>query len=121
MKALTANRLTDGEVVFWKDGAWVERFGDAQLFTPEQAAEAEAAEAHGKNQPTVVVDAYLIDLIQSDGLWAPLSYRERIRALGPTNRLDHGKQTEGGAVVDALVHAHGAARSTGRVNLIKRK
>ena len=31
MKALTANRLTDGEVVFWKDGHWVERFADAQL------------------------------------------------------------------------------------------
>lgn len=119
MRAVTANRLSDGEVVFWNKGEWVERFADAELFNePEQA---EAAEAHGKNQPTVVIDAYLIDLVESDGLWAPLSYRERIRALGPTNRLDHGKQTEGGAVVQALAHAHGAARSTGRVNLIKRK
>ena len=25
MKALTANRLTDGEVVFWKSGQWVTR------------------------------------------------------------------------------------------------
>jgi hypothetical protein len=119
MKAVTANRLTDGEVVFWKQGEWVERFADAELF--DDAEKAEAAEAHGKNQPKVVIDAYVIDLIESEGLWAPLSYRERIRALGPTNRLDHGKQTEGGAVVDALSHAHGAARSTGRVNLIKRK
>ena len=45
---------------------------------------------------------------------------ERIRALGPTN-LFHGKQTEGGAVVEALLHAHGAARSNGRVDLIRRK
>ena len=119
MKALTANRLIDGEVVFWKSGAWVEQFGDAQLF--DDAAEAETAEAHGKAQPTVVVDAYLIDLTDSEGLWAPVSYRERIRALGPTNRTDHGKQTEGGAAVEALQHAHGAARSSGRVNLIKRK
>ena len=119
MKALTANRLIDGEVVFWKSGQWVERFADAELF--DDAAAAEAAEAHGKNQPTVVIDAYLIDLIDSEGLWAPLSYRERIRALGPTNHQTHGKQAEGGAVVEALQHAHGAARSTGRVNLIKRK
>lgn len=119
MKALTANRLIDGEVVFWKDGAWVEQFGDAQLF--DDPAEAEAAEAHGKSQPTVVVDAYLIDLTDSQGLWAPVSYRERIRALGPTNHVDHGKQTEGGAAIEALQHAHGAARSSGRVNLIKRK
>ena len=118
MKALTANRLADGEVVFWKAGDWVERFGDAELFGDDSVAE--AAEAHGKNQPTVVVEPYLIDLTESEGLWAPVSYRERIRALGPTN-LNHGKQAEGGAAVEALQHAHGAARSKGRVDLIKRK
>lgn len=120
MKALTANRLADGEVVFWNDGRWVERFADAQLWAADDPAAVEA-EAGGKNQPTVVVDVYLIDLIESEGVWAPLSYRERIRALGPSNHLQHGKQAEGGAAIEALQHAHGAARSTGRVNLIKRK
>ena len=119
MRALTANRLTDGEVVFWRKGQWVEQFGDADLFAPDDPA-GEAAEGHAKNQPTVVVEPYLIDLVESAGLWAPLSYRERIRALGPTN-LNHGKQTAGGAVVTALQHAHGGARSKGRVDLIKRK
>src|SRR6476620_7947398 len=118
MKALTANRLTDGEVVFWKAGQWVTRFADAELWADDDPAGTEA-EGAGKAQPLVVVDAYLIDLIESEGLWAPLSYRERIRALGPTNHLHHGKQAEGGAVIEALQHAHGAARSTGRVNLIK--
>lgn len=118
MKALTANRLADGEVVFWKQGDWVERYADAELFDDDAAAE--AAEAHGKNQPTVVVEPYLIDLTEADGVWAPVSYRERIRALGPSN-LNHGKQAEGGAVIEALLHAHGAARSKGRVDLIKRK
>jgi hypothetical protein len=118
MRALTANRLIDGEVVFWNAGQWVERFADAELFG--EAAPAEAAEAHGKSQPTVVVDPYLIDLTDVEGIWAPVSYRERIRALGPTN-LNHGKQTEGGAVVEALLNAHGGARSKGRVDLIKRK
>lgn len=120
MKALTANRLADGDVVFWKDGQWVERFADAQLFADDDPAGLEA-EGHGKSQVTTVIDVYLIDLIESEGLWAPLSYRERIRALGPTNHLHHGKQAEGGATIAALQHAHGAARSTGRVNLIKRK
>jgi hypothetical protein len=119
MKALTANRLIDGEVVFWKGGRWVERFADADLFADDDPA-GEAAEAHAKNQPTVVVEPYLIDLMASEGLWAPVSYRERIRALGPSN-LNHGKQTEGGPAIQALLHAHGAARSTGRVDLIKRK
>ena len=119
MRALTGNRLTDGEVVFWKAGQWVERFADADLFESDDPA-AEAAEAHAKNQPTLVVEPYLIDLIESEGLWAPVSYRERIRALGPSN-LHHGKQTEGGAAIEALLHAHGGARSKGRVDLIKRK
>ncbi len=119
MRALTGNRLTDGEAVFWKAGAWVERFADAELFAAEDAAE--TAEGHAKTQQTIVVDPYLIDLVESEGLWAPVSYRERIRALGPTNHPTHGKQAEGGAAIEALQRAHGAARSTGRVNLIKRK
>jgi hypothetical protein len=119
MKALTANRLADGEAVFWNRGAWVERFAEAELFA--DAATGEAAEAHAKNQQTVVVDPYLIDLIESEGLWAPLSYRERVRALGPTNHPHHGKQASGGADIEALKHASGAARSTGRLDLIKRK
>jgi Protein of unknown function (DUF2849) len=119
MRALTANRLADGEAVFWKDGRWVERFADAQLF--EGQDEAESAEASAKTEQTVVVDPYLIDVITAGETWAPLSYRERIRCLGPTNHTQHGKQAEGGADIEALVHAEGAARSSGRVNLIKRK
>jgi len=119
MKALTANRLTDGEVVFWKRGGWVERFADAEIFDDEAAAE--AAEARARAETRVSVDPYLIDVIEADGGPAPLSYRERLRALGPTNKPDHGKQAAGGTDIDRLVHAHGAARSTGRVNLIKRK
>ncbi|MBW8813989.1 MAG: DUF2849 domain-containing protein [Caulobacterales bacterium] len=119
MKALTANRLADGEAVFWNQGQWVPRFKDAQLF--EDAAVAETTEGEAKSQQTVVVDPYLIDVIQSEGLWAPLSFRERIRALGPSNHPQHGKQALGGDDIAALQHAHGAARSTGRVNLIKRK
>jgi len=119
MKALTGNRLADGEVVFWKDGRWVERFAEAQFFADEEAAS--AAEGEAKAQGTTVVDPYLIDLIESEGLWAPLSFRERVRCLGPTNHPQHGKQADGGEDIESLRQAHGAARSSGRVNLIKRK
>ncbi|MDE2487373.1 MAG: DUF2849 domain-containing protein [Alphaproteobacteria bacterium] len=119
MKALTGNRLADGEAVFWKDGRWVDRFVDAHLF--QNDAEAAEAEAGARTQGTIVVDPYLIDLIDSDGLLVPLSFRERLRALGPTNHPCHGKQAAGGEDIAALQQAHGAARSTGRVALIKRK
>jgi hypothetical protein len=119
MKALTGNLLADGETVFWSRGQWVSRFRDAELFDDD--AQAEGAEASAKSQQTIVVDPYLIDVIESEGLWAPLSFRERIRALGPSNHPQHGKQAAGGDDIAALKHAHGAARSTGRVALIKRK
>ena len=120
MKALTGNRLTDGEAIFLdRSGAWAERFAEADLFEDDEAAL--AAEAHAKTQITVVVDPYLIDVIPSDNGWAPLSFRERVRALGPTNKPEHGKKTEGGEAIEALLHAHGAARSKGRIELIRRK
>jgi hypothetical protein len=119
MKALTGNRLGDGEAVFLGHaGDWVPRFADAELFENDDAAL--AAEAHAKTQITVVVDPYLIDVIASDDAWAPLSFRERVRALGPTNKPEHGKKTEGGEAIEALLHAHGVGRSTGRIDKIRR-
>ena len=119
MRALTANRLADGETVFWNAGRWVDRFIDAQLF--EDRDQAEAAEAQAKAALTVVVDPYLIDVMRAGDIWAPVSFRERIRCLGPSNHPQHGKQADGGHDIEALAHATGAARSSGRVNLIKRK
>ena len=120
MKALTGNLLGDGEAVFLgHSGEWETRFADAELFDDEEKAL--AAEARAKTQITVIVDPYLIDVIPSDNGWAPLSYRERVRALGPTNKPEHGKKTEGGEAIEALLHAHGAARSKGRIELIRRK
>jgi hypothetical protein len=119
LKALTANRLVEGDVVFWSQGQWVEQFIDAELFTEE--APAEAATSAAKTQTRKVVDAYLIDVTRTEAGAAPVSYRERLRALGPTNELGHGKQAVGGAAIAALSAASGAARSTGRLDLIRRK
>jgi hypothetical protein len=119
MKALTANRLIDGEVVFWSHGRWVERFGEAELFADDLPAD--EAEGKAKSQPTVVVEPYLIEVAQTAEGAAPMAYRERLRALGPTNTPQHGKQAEGGHDIEVLVHAAGVARSGGRLNLIKRK
>ena len=119
MKALTGNLLDDGEAVFLgHDGQWAARFADAELFEDDDAAL--AAEAHAKTEITVVVNPYLIDVVPAEHGYAPLSYRERVRALGPTNKPEHGKKTEGGEAIEALLHASGAARSAGRLAKIKR-
>ena len=119
MKALTGNRLDDGEAIFLgHEGEWAPRFADAKIFDDDDAAM--AAEAHAKSQGTLVVDPYLIDVIPADHGYAPLAFRERVRALGPTNKPEHGKKTEGGEAIEALLHAQGAARSKGRLDKIRR-
>jgi hypothetical protein len=118
MKVLSANSLTTGEVVFWDAGRWSVRFADGEHFESDDAANAALAAAEA--QSTIVVGAYLIDVEDMDGHWVPVSFRERLRALGPSNHTQHGKQADGDADVEALVAATSAARSTGRIKLIRR-
>ena len=95
MKALTGNRLEDGEAVFLGHGQWVARFADADLFDDDDAAL--AAEAQAKTEQTIVVDPYLIDVMPSDNGYAPLSYlRAGAGRWGPRTSPEHGKKTEGG-------------------------
>ncbi|TWA68054.1 uncharacterized protein DUF2849 [Azospirillum brasilense] len=93
LKAITANRLRDGEVIFLAPGSgWVERLDDAALFedaAAETALAAAKAQAEGEQ---FAVDVYAFDLRVVDGQRVPVKTRERIRALGPTVRIDLGKQ-----------------------------
>ncbi len=118
MKVLTANDLKSGEVVFWNGGRWAVRFHDGERFDDDDAAAPALAAAEG--QPKLVVAPYLIDVEQVDGHWFPIAFRERLRALGPTNHPQHGKQADGDADVEALRAVTASARSAGRVKLIKR-
>ena len=118
-QALTANRLSDGEVVFGGEGGWVEKFSQATLYSDR--AEADAVLEDAKGQVTTIIDPYLIDISLENGQPVPIALRERVRALGPTIHPDMGKQTEGGPVIEAITAAHGVARSAGRLGLIRRK
>jgi hypothetical protein len=96
MKVLTANRLTDGEAVWFADGAWVELIGSADVVSDkdgEARLEAIGKAAYDNNE---VVDVNLIDVDVVDGRIVPQRLRERIRAAGPTNRVDLGKQARPG-------------------------
>lgn len=93
MKILTANRLTDGEAVWYAaDHSWAETIDNAEI-ARDKAAEANL-EAVGKAayDNNLVVDVNLIDVNVIDGAIKPLRLREQIRAAGPTNRNDLGKQ-----------------------------
>jgi hypothetical protein len=97
VKVLTANRLTDGEAVWFAgDKSWSETIADAEIAADKDAdarLEAIGKTAHDNNE---VVDVNLIDVDVVDGQIRPLRLREQIRAAGPTNRIDLGKQARPG-------------------------
>ena len=101
-QVVIASRLSDGLVVFLKETTapgsadWVLQLSDAEVAdSDERAAELLAiGEAHAAKTQSVI-DAYLIDVEEEGGELRPTKYREEIRCLGPTIRLDLGKQAEG--------------------------
>ncbi|RWB96886.1 DUF2849 domain-containing protein [Mesorhizobium sp.] len=92
MKVLTANRLADGEAVWYANGGWAETIDNADVAydkAAEDRLEAIGATASANNE---VVDVNQIDVTVANGVVEPVRLREKIRAAGPTNRNDLGKQ-----------------------------
>lgn len=93
MKVLTANRLIDGEAVWYgEDATWIETIQGAEIARDKAAEEMLAAIGKAAHADNLVVDVDLIDVAVSDGRIEPLRLREKIRAAGPSNRTDLGKQ-----------------------------
>ena len=85
LQILTANRLTDGVVVWYDvDGHWSESIARSQIARNKE--DAERLEAIGKQAfaANIVLDVNLIDIEENNGFIRPLRLRERIRAEGPT-------------------------------------
>lgn len=94
-QVVSANRLTDGLVVYLTTGAgWSERLADGHIVADDAAAECLLAAARRSVDDRIVVDPYLIEVGDSDSGLRPTKYREYIRAVGPTVRPDIGKQAE---------------------------
>ncbi len=93
MKILTANRLTDGEAVWYSAAqTWVEMIDDAEIASDKAGEARLEAASQAALASDEVVDINLIDIELRDGAITPTRLRERIRAAGPTNRTDLGKQ-----------------------------
>jgi len=97
-EVITANRLTDGVVVFQTiDDSWTEDFIRAAVLSGPQATAGALARAKQDEANNIVVDPYAIVLEERNGHLAPKALREAIRATGPTIRRDLGKQALGQA------------------------
>jgi hypothetical protein len=90
-----ASDLLLGDVVFLGPQGWIRNHRGATVaFTVPEIA---ALDAILKIEVAAnrVVDGALIDVcLKDDGTPEPLHYRERLRTLGPSVRLDLGKQAE---------------------------
>ena len=90
---LTANRLRDGEVVWWARGAWVEALRDGEVFADQAGADAALKSADAFVQKNIVVNPYLFDVRVEGGAVRPVKERELIRAAGPSVQ-NLGKQAD---------------------------
>ncbi|OXT02888.1 hypothetical protein B7H23_02835 [Notoacmeibacter marinus] len=85
MKVLTANRLKDGEVVYYNHAeGWTPTFAGASIARDTETVETlqkTGAAAAARNE---VVDVNLIDVMHDGDDIKPLRLREIIRASGPT-------------------------------------
>jgi len=94
MQVLTANRLVEGDVVFWGAGGWQMVIDQAVIVESEEAARLLERAGQGTVEANIVVEPYLIDVTRQSDRIVPVHYRERIRAAGPTVRADLGKQAQ---------------------------
>ncbi len=86
---ILANRLTDGRVVFLAaDGSWVDDIAAGALTTDAASAQRLLAQARRAEDRSAVLEPYLIGVRAAAGARRPVSFREGIRAAGPTIRTD---------------------------------
>ncbi len=87
-RIVTANRLSDGVVVYLNGAGWSGRIEDARVASDDAAADGLLVRAGGPGQAIRVIDPYLIEITREGAVPRPVSHREAIRAQGPTVRTD---------------------------------
>jgi hypothetical protein len=89
IQAITANRLSDGMVVYLTArGQWSERIKDCQSADDPGTAEALIAQARQHAEGGQIVGPYLFKIARQDGHPIPLGRREIIRTTGPSVGTD---------------------------------
>jgi hypothetical protein len=83
VKILTGNDLKTGDVTWWTGEGWSRHVNDA-VDVGDQGEEIAARENAQRN----VVAPYVIDAAQTAEGVRPAHIKDRVRALGPTVRLD---------------------------------
>ncbi|HEX9770676.1 MAG TPA: DUF2849 domain-containing protein [Kiloniellales bacterium] len=100
-KAMTANLLRDGDVVYLTAaGTWSLWLRDAAVAHDQDGEAQLEARASQAVQKQLVVGPYLMAVAESEAGPQPIGTREKIRAKGPTVHPQFGKQAMAGAAAD---------------------
>ncbi len=83
IKILTGNDLLTGDVTWWTGTGWSTNVNQAATLGDDAPAVIAAEEAARR-----VVSAYVIDASRDENGVRPAHIKDRVRALGPTVRLD---------------------------------
>lgn len=83
IKILTGNDLLTGDVTWWTGSGWSTAVNDAAALDDDAVAIIKTEETARR-----VVSAYVIDATRDAGAVRPAHIKDRVRALGPTVRLD---------------------------------
>jgi Protein of unknown function (DUF2849) len=105
ISVLTANRLSDGAVVFLDfDGVWVESLRGAVVArSPDEVRALESRGAFAARN--MVVEPYLVEMHEAaDGNLTPVRFRERVRLGGPSILDDVPGYVEAAPVVRQAHH-----------------
>ncbi len=94
IEIITANRLRDGAVVYWKQDSWTNTFTDAEQFADKDASAAALAQAQQRVKAGEVVNPYRFEARLDDTIAVPVKERELIRASGPSIHPELGKQAD---------------------------
>ncbi len=85
LQILTANRLTDGAVVYLTPaGTWTSEIARSVVAREERAAAALLARGQRDAEAAIVVGPYLIAALEGEEGPRAASLREQIRAAGPS-------------------------------------
>lgn len=92
-KVVSANRLTDGAVVFLgAQDRWVELLPDAEIFEGESAIAAAFERAKAAEAGNFVLECEAFEVKGRGASVTAVRLRDAIRAAGPSVHRDHGKQ-----------------------------
>jgi Protein of unknown function (DUF2849) len=84
-KVISANSLADGIVVYaGRTGAWTGQLGQAKIFTSKADAEEGLLGAENDAKHNLVVEPFLVEVVEDASGPRAVTLRDSIRARGPT-------------------------------------